>query len=79
MRSWWLGLSSTDTWTGRLKIAYACRCSTLRAIFEGKRELFRGLKITKLKYDWKKRPVVMLNMAEVGAPTVDKPAFAKCG
>ena len=46
--------------------------STLRVIFEGKRELFRGLKISKLKYDWKKRPVVMLNMAEVGAPTVDK-------
>ena len=46
--------------------------STLKAIFEGKRELFRGLKIAKLKYDWKKRPVVMLNMAEVGAPTVDK-------
>ena len=46
--------------------------STLKAIFEGKRELFRRLKITKLKYDWKKRPVVMLNMAEVGAPTVDK-------
>ena len=46
--------------------------STLRAIFEGKRDLFRGLKIAKLKYDWKKRPVVMLNMADVVAPTVDK-------
>ena len=46
--------------------------STLQAIFEGKRELFKGLRIDKLKYDWKKYPVVKLNMAEVVAPTVDK-------
>ena len=37
--------------------------STLRAIFEEKRELFRGLKISRLKYACKTRPVVMLNMA----------------
>ena len=43
--------------------------STLKAIFEGKRELFRGLKITKLKYDWVEYPVVTLNMAKVKAPT----------
>ena len=46
--------------------------STLKCIFEGKRELFKGLKIDKMKYDWKKHPVVMLNMADVVAPTVDK-------
>ena len=46
--------------------------STLKCIFEGKRELFKGLKIDKLNYDWKKYPVVMLNMADVVAPTVDK-------
>ena len=46
--------------------------STLKCIFEGKRELFKGLKIEKKKYDWKTYPVVMLNMAEVVAPTVDK-------
>ena len=46
--------------------------STLKCIFEGRRELFRGLKIDKLDYDWKKYPVVMLNMADVVAPTVDK-------
>ena len=46
--------------------------STLKSIFEGRRELFRGLKIEKLGYDWKKYPVVMLNMADVVAPTVDK-------
>ena len=46
--------------------------STLKCIFEGKRELFKGLKIEKKRYDWAKYPVVMLNMADVVAPTVDK-------
>ena len=46
--------------------------STLKCIFEGKCELFRGLKIEKKRYDWKQYPVVMLNMADVVAPTVDK-------
>ena len=46
--------------------------STLRAIFEGRSDLFKGLKIEKHDYDWKHYPVVMLNMADVVAPTVDK-------
>ena len=46
--------------------------STLKCIFEGKRELFKGLKIEKMRYDWAKYPVVMVNMADVVAPTVDK-------
>ena len=46
--------------------------STLKCIFEGRRELFKGLKIDRKRYDWKKYPVVMLNMADVVAPTVDK-------
>ena len=47
--------------------------STFKCLFEGKRELFRGLKIEKKRWDWNKTyPVVMLNMAEVVAPTVDK-------
>ena len=44
---------------------------TLKCIFEGRRDLFKGLKIEKRRYDWKKYPVVMLNMAELGA---DSPA-----
>ena len=47
--------------------------STLQCIFEGRRDLFRGLKIEKKRWNWKKKyPVVMLNMADVVAPTVDK-------
>ena len=46
---------------------------TLRCLFEGRRELFKGLKIEKKCWDWEKTyPVVMLNMADVVAPTVDK-------
>ena len=37
---------------------------TLKCIFEGRRDLFKGLKIEKKRYDWKKYPVVMLNIDE---------------
>ena len=46
--------------------------STLRCIFEGKRELFKGLKIEKLNYDWKTCPVVHLDMTEAVAENVDQ-------
>ena len=47
--------------------------STLRAIFEGKRELFKGLKIEKKRWDWKKKyPVVMLDMSKVKGETPDE-------
>ena len=37
--------------------------STLRAMFEGRKELFKGLAIMKTKWDWKKKhPVIHLNM-----------------
>ena len=40
--------------------------STLKCIFEGRRELFKGLKIEKKRWDWKKTyPVVMLDMSKV--------------
>ena len=45
---------------------------TLKCIFEGRRELFRGLKIEKKRYDWKTYPVVMLNMAEATASSVSE-------
>ena len=46
--------------------------STLKCIFEGKRELFKGLKIEKRRYDWKKYPVVHLDMTEVSGETPDE-------
>ena len=46
--------------------------STLKAIFEGKRELFKGLKIDRMKYDWKKYPIVTLDMSGAVADDVDQ-------
>jgi hypothetical protein len=42
--------------------------STLKAYFEGKRELFEGLKIAGLEKDWTKYPVIYLdfNASEYG-------------
>jgi hypothetical protein len=37
--------------------------STLKAIFEGKKELFEGLYIYNMPYDWKKYPVIHLNFS----------------
>lgn len=40
---------------------------TLQAYFEGKRELFEGLKIMDLEDEWKQYPVIRLDMSEGGA------------
>ena len=37
--------------------------STLKAVFEGKKELFQGLAIYDKPYDWKPYPVIHLDMA----------------
>ena len=42
--------------------------STLKAMFEGRKELFKGLDIMKTKWDWKKKyPVIHLNMGMCAA------------
>ena len=46
--------------------------STLKCIFEGRRELFKGLKIEKKKYDWKRYPVVHLDMSRVKGESPDE-------
>ena len=40
---------------------------TLRAYFEGDKELFEGLKIMELEEDWKSYPVIRLDMSMAGA------------
>lgn len=40
---------------------------TLQAYFEGRRDLFEGLKIMKLEKDWTCRPVIRLDMSRGGA------------
>jgi hypothetical protein len=46
--------------------------STLKAIFQGKKELFKGLYIEKQAYDWKPYPVIHIDMGSVSADTTEK-------
>ena len=47
--------------------------STLKCLFEGRRDLFRGLKIEKRRWDWKRTyPVVHLDMSRVKGETPDE-------
>ena len=43
--------------------------TTLKYIFEGRRELFKGLKIDRTDYDWKVHPVIHLNFGNCAAAT----------
>ena len=43
--------------------------STLEAVFSGKKELFKGLAIYNKPYDWKKYPVIHLDMGNCDATT----------
>ena len=38
-------------------------CYTLKSIFDGKKELFKGLAISKAKWKWEKYPVIKLDMS----------------
>ena len=45
--------------------------STLEAIFKGKKDLFKGLKIYDMDYDWKEYPVIHLNFGKVNPFTTE--------
>ena len=40
--------------------------STLKAVFEGRRDLFRGLAMDKVDYDWQEYPVIHLDFCDAG-------------
>ena len=44
--------------------------STLKALFQGRRELFKGLDIDKMDYDWKPYPVIHLDFGNAGGDSV---------
>ena len=46
--------------------------STLKAIFEGRRELFKGLAIDSANYDWKKYPVLAFNFGGVATTSLEE-------
>ncbi len=45
--------------------------STLKCLFEGRKDLFEGLKVMKTDYDWKTYPVLHLDMGKTRAETVE--------
>ena len=53
--------------------------STLKAIFEGKKELFQGLAIYDKQYDWKKYPVIHLDLNGWKFNTHDELRSSLCG
>ena len=46
--------------------------STLKAIFQGKKELFKGLFIENQPYDWKSYSVLHIDMGSVSAETAGR-------
>ncbi|MBR4667116.1 MAG: AAA family ATPase [Lentisphaeria bacterium] len=46
--------------------------STLKAVFEGKKELFKGLALYDKPYDWKTHPVIHLDMANCDIQTPEE-------
>ncbi len=40
-------------------------CSTLEAIFQGKKDLFQGLDIANTDYDWQEYPVIRLDFSDI--------------
>mgnify|MGYP003193280954 FL=1 len=54
-------IRENDTLTLFLDKNFSLLCSTLRCYFEGRKELFEGLKIMYLEHEWVKRPVIYLS------------------
>ena len=48
---------------------------TLQTYFEGKKELFEGLKIMEMEKEWVKRPVIRLDMSRAGATAEEINAY----
>lgn len=53
--------------------------STLKAYFEGKRDLFKGLRIEKREKDWTKYPVVRLDLSTAGDAYDKEQLYLKLG
>ena len=45
-------------------------CSTLKSYFEGRRDLFEGLKIMELEKEWRRHPVLLISLASMKGGTV---------
>ena len=54
---------------------FSTKLYTLQAYFEGRKELFEGLKIMDLEKEWVKRPVVRLDMSRAGSTAHELNAY----
>ena len=52
--------------------------STLKAVFQGKKELFKGLAIYDKPYDWKQYPVIHLDMNGLDFSSVEELESSLC-
>ena len=67
-----LGQTSSPYFLGRpRRFGKSLFLSTLKAYFEGKKELFEGLKIAELEKDWVKYPVIYLDFNREGYSNID--------
>ncbi len=46
--------------------------STLKAVFEGRRGLFKGLYIDGMDYDWKEYPIIHINFSDIAFKNADE-------
>ena len=46
-------------------------CSTLKSYFEGRKDLFEGLKMIDLEQEWSQHPVLLISLASVKGGTVE--------
>ena len=46
-------------------------CSTLKSYFEGRKDLFEGLKMMELEQEWRQHPVLLISLASIKGGTVE--------
>lgn len=46
-------------------------CSTLKSYFEGRKDLFEGLKMMELEKEWRQHPVLLISLASMKGGTVE--------
>ena len=56
--------------TGTARFGKSLLCSTLKEIFQGNKNLFDGLSISKSDYDWSPHPVIHLDFGSINHQTI---------
>ena len=64
---WYLANKKYNFLSRPRRFGKSVHVDTLQCYFDGRKELFEGLKIMELEKDWVKRPVIRLDMSRGGA------------